>query len=213
MAKCTIEGCINNAGVPGSARGLCRAHYRRWQRYGTALEPIRRINTWSGEVCSVNGCDKEVKINGVCVNHYAVIRRRNDPAAAKRRSLAFKERLRAKQEIIMGRPRTDKCELCGGSGYERGNKPGTGIVFDHCHASGAARGWLCDRCNKVLGLVRDNSDLLVRMAAYLEVHNGKNQLQRPQIASKIRICGSVEKDCLEPSWEGGLSYRHEESGP
>jgi Recombination endonuclease VII len=73
------------------------------------------------------------------------------------------ERYRAKQEAIKvqeaGRPRPIKCELCDGDGR---------IVFDHCHQHGHFRGWICDRCNKVLGLVKDQTPLLRKMAEYLE---------------------------------------------
>jgi hypothetical protein len=40
--------------------------------------------------------------------------------------------------------------------------------IDHCHASGAVRGILCNRCNSVLGLVCDNKELLSALAGYLE---------------------------------------------
>lgn len=85
-------------------------------------------------------------------------RRKADPAGQRVRY----ERWRTKRENtlaeIAGRPRSSECELCG----EKGK-----IVFDHCHASGAFRGWLCDRCNKVLGLVHDSPSLLARMIDYL----------------------------------------------
>ena len=73
------------------------------------------------------------------------------------------ERWRIKQEAklwdIAGRPRSEICELCGKLEI---------TVFDHCHLSDVFRGWLCDRCNKVLGLVNDNPDLLNKMIYYLE---------------------------------------------
>lgn len=165
--KCTVDGCLNESGVTGSARGLCRAHYRRWQRYGNELEPSRRERSWSGVICSETGCQKPVRTNGLCVNHYKKIDRRNNPEAQKLRNKAFKVRRRAKQEALIGRPRPEHCELCNDPGY--GRKPS--IVFDHCHASGKPRGWLCDRCNKTLGLVKDDINLLYKMINYLEFHS------------------------------------------
>lgn len=74
----------------------------------------------------------------------------------------------------MGRPRPMLCELCGDPPNGRGSKPHSGICFDHDHSTGAPRGWLCDRCNKVLGLVGDSAHLLRVLALYLERHsNGK----------------------------------------
>jgi len=40
-------------------------------------------------------------------------------------------------------------------------------VIDHCHSSGKVRGILCHSCNVSLGLVKDNTDILVRMISYL----------------------------------------------
>ncbi len=41
------------------------------------------------------------------------------------------------------------------------------LSVDHCHETGAIRGLLCDRCNKVLGMVEDSADLLEGLAQYV----------------------------------------------
>ena len=92
--------------------------------------------------------------------------RRQNPEAQRARKAAFKARALAKQEAVAGRPRPDACELCARS-------DGGHIVFDHCHVHGHFRGWICDRCNKTLGLVRDNPVLLRSMADYVERSNAK----------------------------------------
>ena len=55
-------------------------------------------------------------------------------------------------------------ECCGGLGGRYG------VVWDHNHGTGKFRGWLCDRCNRVLGLCGDNPVTLKLLAMYLEVH-------------------------------------------
>lgn len=168
--KCSVEGCGNDAGVPGSARGWCRAHYRRWQRYGNVEEPSRRIATWGDETCAESDCSNRVYAHGVCEKHGAALSRRNNPELQKLRTQAYVARQKLKQEQLMGRPRPLLCELCANPPAGRGNKPGSGICFDHDHATGKPRGWLCDRCNKVLGLVYDSPELLRSLALYLEKH-------------------------------------------
>lgn len=56
------------------------------------------------------------------------------------------------------------CAIC--------EKPDTdrSLAVDHCHATGKNRQLLCKRCNHVLGKVKDDPTLLLKMAAYLERH-------------------------------------------
>lgn len=65
------------------------------------------------------------------------------------------------RERQAGRPRPANCELC--------DRPDGQLVFDHCHARGSFRGWICRRCNNALGLAGDNPALLRAMADYLEI--------------------------------------------
>lgn len=59
-------------------------------------------------------------------------------------------------------PPTQHCEICGNRQLHKA------MCLDHCHAVGHFRGWLCDLCNKGLGMFRDNPALLRRAASYLE---------------------------------------------
>lgn len=43
-------------------------------------------------------------------------------------------------------------------------------VLDHCHITNKVRDVLCRKCNKALGLMKDNADQLRRAADYLEKH-------------------------------------------
>ena len=42
----------------------------------------------------------------------------------------------AAQEVLVGRPRPDLCEVC--------KSPSRSVVFDHDHTTGKFRGWLCN---------------------------------------------------------------------
>lgn len=41
------------------------------------------------------------------------------------------------------------------------------LAIDHCHKTGKIRGILCQRCNRVLGKIKDSVDILDKMKAYL----------------------------------------------
>lgn len=61
------------------------------------------------------------------------------------------------------RPRPATCDCCGGP------PNGKGVLhLDHCHISGAFRGWLCDRCNRGLGFFDDSIAGLMNAVRYLE---------------------------------------------
>jgi len=112
----------------------------------------------------------------------AVRRRRADPEGNRRRIAKFKARKRAERELIAGRSCPPTCEVCGELNIR--------IVFDHCHASGLFRGWICDRCNRVLGLVNDRPALLCALAGYLVESNGKVNDSEAQQNPDERLCGA-----------------------
>jgi Recombination endonuclease VII len=87
-----------------------------------------------------------------------------NPEKEKERIRRFSQRLEQKRIIEAGREKPELCEICFTNEYR--------IVFDHCHNSGKFRGWICDRCNRVLGIVKDSPKLLNDLAIYLENNNG-----------------------------------------
>ena len=88
----------------------------------------------------------------------------NDPEWKQKVTARNNQRRSKKLEIVAGRPRPDGCEICG---LQTESKLHRRLVFDHCHSTGKFRGWLCDRCNKVLGLLYDDESLLLKMRDYL----------------------------------------------
>jgi hypothetical protein len=95
----------------------------------------------------------------------ARLRRKNDPDGQRRRIAAFTARRELLLVATAGRPRPNVCDVC--AEFNRA------IVFDHCHLTHTFRGWLCDRCNKVLGIMKDSSELLRLLATYIEEHHVK----------------------------------------
>lgn len=85
---------------------------------------------------------------------------RKNPEKARQSKSLYKKRHRVR---LAGRPMPDICEVCGRPPGKKGV-----LSFDHCHASGRFRGWLCTKCNNTLGMVDDNPELLRKLAEYLE---------------------------------------------
>lgn len=65
------------------------------------------------------------------------------------------------------------CENCAGA---RGPKR---LAIDHCHITGAFRGWLCDNCNTGLGKLGDTKAGLLRALEYLERFECQTKSQSP----------------------------------
>ncbi len=65
------------------------------------------------------------------------------------------------------RPRPPFCEICGRPPEGRGGNAQV-LHLDHCHETGAFRGWLCTKCNLALGALGDNIEGLRKALAYLE---------------------------------------------
>jgi hypothetical protein len=51
-----------------------------------------------------------------------------------------------------------RCDIC---------KEKSKLVIDHCHTKNQFRGILCNKCNVMLGLARDNPQILIDGAKYL----------------------------------------------
>ena len=106
--------------------------------------------------------------------------RRLSPELAVRvmESLVEESRERNRKRKVNGRvlpaptrPEPSACECCDQPQVvmrARGGSVRTGLSMDHCHATGAFRGWLCQRCNTGIGLLGDGPDGLRRALAYLE---------------------------------------------
>jgi DNA-directed RNA polymerase subunit RPC12/RpoP len=71
------------------------------------------------------------------------------------------------------------------------------LAVDHNHATGENRGLLCQRCNKILGLVRDHPELLLFLLEYLKKYGGSPS---PYIPDNPQIRAS-----REAAWEASFS--------
>lgn len=64
----------------------------------------------------------------------------------------------------------DVCAICGKPEVSRYREKVRELAVDHDHESGKIRGLLCNFCNRMLGLARDDIGILIAAAEYLETH-------------------------------------------
>ena len=62
---------------------------------------------------------------------------------------------------------TGRCAICEISEKDFSGK----FHMDHDHATGKLRGWLCSKCNQMLGMANDNVVILAKAMAYLKTNN------------------------------------------
>lgn len=76
---CAVDGCNR----PLLARGLCSAHYGRWQKYGDPLSGGAERKPAAQQIakkCSTAGCDHNAVTRGLCPGHYHRLLMGGDPA-------------------------------------------------------------------------------------------------------------------------------------
>jgi len=61
------------------------------------------------------------------------------------------------------------CRICRESETLKYKDNITNLSVDHCHKTGKVRGLLCRKCNKAIGLFKENVHYLKRVIKYLEV--------------------------------------------
>ena len=54
-----------------------------------------------------------------------------------------------------------------GTRCDRCTKTDKKLVFDHCHETLVHRGWICDNCNRSMGMLGDNIDGMLESAIYI----------------------------------------------
>ncbi len=155
---CETEGCDGQANIPGTAKGLCRHCYRGFSRRGRTQEERERDKREGAQNCTYcrerKPSEHFIRKSGKC---------RWCRTNAKRLKL-FNVTLEEFQELE--KEHGGRCAICFNS-----PTPNKGVLsVDHDHETGAIRGLLCDTCNRVLGMFRDDAERFFAAAAYLEEH-------------------------------------------
>jgi hypothetical protein len=147
---CAIEGCEKKY----KAGGLCNTHYER-RRHGLDLTPPIRQYETGERLCKAPGCENQRACSAdLCAMHYQRLRKRLN-----RYGLTHEAFLR------MLADQGDRCAIC-----RTAEPTGIGWCVDHDHVTGQVRGVLCDYCNQGLGRLRDDPDVILAAAKYVQRH-------------------------------------------
>lgn len=103
---------------------------------------------------------------GRCKECSKALQRAVDPEVRRSRHQRRKYGLLIGQYDAMVREQGGVCAICGNPPAAEQGKASR-LYVDHCHASGAVRGLLCQPCNTALGLFRDDTETLGRAIEYL----------------------------------------------
>jgi hypothetical protein len=140
---------------------------------------VGRRRYFTGKPCVHGHVEERLVSCKKCCECHRLLGQNGSYITSDARRLRRRESRDTKRVSRTGRPKPSMCDLC-----ERKVK----VVFDHCHASGCFRGWICNQCNQTLGLVRDDPSLLRRMARYLEKHNGASDDETTEPTPIERLC-------------------------
>jgi hypothetical protein len=83
-----------------------------------------------------------------------------------------------------------RCAICGERDRIQDQSKRKRLSIDHDHETGKVRGLLCQRCNVMIGMARDNPDILRRAALYVSPTERYNHKQESDMNEyKYRILG------------------------
>ena len=113
--------------------------------------------------------------HGKCKTCYVARQQeRYTPERGRDANLRQKYGITTEQYNFMLQTQGGVCAICG-TDEAGGRRSGRGgalehFFIDHDHNTGKVRGLLCNNCNRVLGFVDDNTEILTRMVEYLTNH-------------------------------------------
>lgn len=122
--------------------------------------------------CSVDGCLIETH-GDMCVAHSYNKRKIHQSRDEYARWWHIKRKYNMEQDefYLYWVAQKGKCFICGIDMTAPKKKRGqdlTSVSVDHCHTTGKVRGLLCSGCNKGIGLLKDDIQILKNAIKYLE---------------------------------------------
>jgi hypothetical protein len=128
------------------------AHYNNEKRCGTCKEVLPK-SAFAKNAAKKDGLQERCK--SCRSEHYF---KTDYGVVARERMLKNRYGMTTLDYEIMVDQQEGKCKIC--SSEEK-------LFVDHCHDSGKVRGLLCNTCNRSLGLLKDDVDVLLSAVEYL----------------------------------------------
>jgi len=153
---CSVPDCENRS----HARGLCTGHWRQWSK-GLELTPLKKYHAVRDGLKFCPDCGQTKPVAAFQSKTGATFQSRCASCVGVRMRMKTFGLTRDQVVLMLA----TGCEVCG-------DKPDNTrfIHIDHDHVTGRVRGVLCHPCNTALGLLNDNVDRLIALAAYVEHH-------------------------------------------
>lgn len=156
-----LEALLKSCDVPSVIHGVNKV-------CGTCLQvkPLsefytRRDRKQGDAFGKVSKC-KECSINNYRKWYRTLSKDRKEEVLKKGRKASYmsrhKGRITEQEADQLAESRIGICEIC--------NKP-TEVYLDHCHKTNKRRGFLCYKCNTILGLAQDDVRVLANAVTYL----------------------------------------------
>lgn len=188
--SCIVEGCENSKTI---AKSLCSKHYHRQHRYGNTS--FAKQNKTPPSTCIADGCNRKPKAKSLCEAHYARLKRTGDYLSQKevRKNNYYKpgdsclmprcekfphskgfckkhyqQQHKHKLDFLKILHLFEAgCETCG-SFLDLSVDHDHNVCKDNYACSKCFRGILCGPCNRAIGILRDDPEILKKMINYIE---------------------------------------------
>lgn len=183
---CSADGCNRRY----KAKGFCSTHKYRAENGLDLTAPIRQYETGERR-CKLLGCDQLREHDATyCPMHRARLLKTGSPGEPARRRMPFGEAIWDKPdykrrhvlkklydltpeqyaELFEAQGRC--CAICkttepGGKHAGKPNRSSWHWPVDHDHVTGRVRGLLCEHCNRAIGLLKDDPEIIAAAARYV----------------------------------------------
>lgn len=169
-----FETC-NNCSTSNKRR---RIEIKKGIKSKTEIVTLKRKNALLKDNYYCPRCDRELSVNcfnkniNSTIDGYAYICKECQYKRDRIIKLKNKHKLSFIQVEELLNKESYSCAICNKelnvkTTFENRN---TSLNVDHCHETGKIRGLLCSNCNRALGLLQDNEEVLLKAYEYLKKH-------------------------------------------